>query len=87
MISLRSGGYQTLLGTPIQPDLSDDPEGSERRVASRGEPQRGQVLRGWRAKSQQVDPGRRATERRLVTEQTLASRSQLQGWFHSSPLR
>ena len=77
MICLRSGGYQTLLGTPVQPNLSDDPEGPERRVARRGEPQRGQVLPRWRAKSQQVDPGRRATGRRLVTEQTLASRSQL----------
>jgi len=32
---------------------------------------------GVESKSQQVDPGRRATGRRLVTEQTLASRSQL----------
>lgn len=74
---LRSGGYQTLLGTPIQPDLSDDPEGPERRVASRGVPQRGQVLQWWRAKSQQVDTGGRAAGRRLVTEQMMASRSQL----------
>lgn len=87
MMSLTSAGYQKLWDHNSLTNLSDDLNGPEMRMGSRGGPSRRHCSERLESKATgRWSGGEGGQKERVVADQTLASRNRLWDWFDVSPL-